>query len=260
MAYNNQEKDTRPRAPFDLFDLTLWAPSTAQGKSASFNLDVDVANRVSFIVRTGDPADKEKSKDGDVIRMKVKLAKFKEFIALFGQVVRSKGEIKYAMVEQVYFRFNKETKQRERMDKPRDGNELFFGKDRDGVIFISLVAYNKTKIEFRFVPDRKDFVFKHADGNVFTAAEDSASAAGAYHALCQELIDRVDQSRLVHKASPDLYKPPYVPQQGGHGGGGNSYNKGGSGGSNSGGGSSNSSGNRVAANDADDMMDDDIPY
>ena len=64
MAYGNHEKDNRPKAPFDLFALTKWAPSTAQGKQAMLMVDSDIGGTVIFTVRTGDPADKERMKDG----------------------------------------------------------------------------------------------------------------------------------------------------------------------------------------------------
>jgi uncharacterized membrane protein YgcG len=261
MAYNNQEKDNRPAAPFDLFVLTLWAPSTAPGKRAMLKLDVDAAGKVTWMVRTGDPADKEKAKDGDVIRMKMNIWDFEKTVNLFGDVVRSKGEMKVAAVEQVYFRFNKETKQRERVDTPRDGAQLFFVKDSEGKIAVSLVQYNRPKIEFGFLPDRPEFRFAHADGSKFSEAEESQSNARAYHKLLQELQLRVAASQIRQYQVPDQYKPPYVPPQQGGGNGG--YNKGGNGGgygNSNGGGSSGGQRPPAAAVIGEDDLDDDIPY
>lgn len=262
MAYNNQEKDNRPKAPFDLFALTLWAPSTAPGKSAMFLVDVDVGFRVTLTVRTGDPADKEKGKDGDVIRMKMELRDFEKVVNLFGDVIRSKGEMKVAAVEQVYFRWNKEQGKRERIEQPRDGNQLFFVKDSEGKIALSLVQYNRPKIEFSFLSTKPALVFKHGDGSPYSDAEMSQSEARAYHKILSELFSRVSASQIRQHQIPDQYKPPYVPQQAaGNGGGG--YNKG----NNNGGGQqqrpANSGGNEgssKAAVTAFDDMDDDIPY
>jgi hypothetical protein len=262
MAYNNQEKDNRPAAPFDLFVMTLWAPSTAPGKRAMFKVEVDAAGRVTFMVRTGDPADKEKAKDGDVIRMKLNFWDFEKVVNLFGDVVRAKGEMKVAVVEQQFFRFNKETKQRERVDTPRDGNKLFFVKDSEGKIAVSLVQYNRPQIEFGFLAERPEFVFAHADGTKFSDAEMSQSGARAYHKLLGELQSRIQSSLIRQHQVPDQYKPPYVPQQ--QGGGGNGYQNQNRGGGQGGGSGYNNGGGQArpqqAAVVAVDDMDDDIPY
>lgn len=259
MAYNNQERDNRPAAPFDLFVLTLWAPSTAPGKRAMLKLDVDAAGKVTWMVRTGDPADKDKAKDGDVIRMKMNLWDFEKVVNLFGDVIRSKEPRKECAVEQVYFRFNKETKQRERVDTPRDGNQLFFVKDSEGKIAVSLVQYNRPKIEFGFLPDRPELRFAHGEGTKWSDAEESQSNARAYHKLLTELQLRIAASQIRQYQVPDQYKPPYVPpqQNGGNGG----YNKGGNSGYNNGG-SSGGGGSRqpAPAVAGEDDMDDDIPY
>lgn len=268
MAYGNQERDNRPNAPFDLFQLTLWAPSpTAPGKSAMFGFDVGIDGKVTARVRTGDPADKEKSKDGDVIRLTFgKLTDFEQFVQVFGDVVRSKEPRKECAVEQVWFRFNKETKQRERMDSPRDGVKLFVDKDRDGRVSLSLVQYNRTNIEFGFLPQRPEIVFAHGNGDKWTEGEQSQSAARAYHKILGELHQRVDGSRIRQHQVPDLYKPPFVPQKpggnGGQGGGGgqngySGYNKGGS---NGGGGGGNSNYQKPAPVQVEVDMDDDVPY
>jgi uncharacterized membrane protein YgcG len=269
MAYNNQEKDKRPKAPFDLFQLTLWAPSTAPGKSAMFLVDVGIDGKVSFTVRTGDPADKEKAKDGDVIRMRMSLLDYEKFVNLFGDVLRAKGPIKRAAVEQVYYKFNKDTKQRERMDTPRDGNKLFINKDADGTVSISLVQYNRTNIEFGFLPRNPEILFANEDGQKWSDGEMSLSNARAYQKILAELFTRVMASTTRQHQVPDLYQPPYVPPAQGSGSGGGYGNKSGGGGNSygnnqnrnngGGGGNSNGGGNRAPIQ-AEDDMEDDIPY
>jgi uncharacterized membrane protein YgcG len=266
MAYNQQEKDNRPRAPFDLFSLTRWAKSTAQGKSASFNLDVDLAGRVSLMVRTGDPADKERMRDGDNIRIKLNLEDYEKWVIQFGEAIRHKGECKFVLVEQVRFSWDNNLKKRVPLEAPRDGIKLFFGKDSNGVFYMSLIQFKKTEIEFGFINERPEFIFKHGDGNAFTDAENSLIGARAYHKLLLELHQRITQSRLLQNAKPDDYKPPYVPAQGQGGGqgGGQSNNGGNRSGGNSGGGNgggqSNGGGGTAKASPEFSDMDDDIPY
>jgi hypothetical protein len=262
MAYDKQDK--RPAAPFDLFELTLWAPSTAQGKFAMFLVDVGIDGKVTFTVRTGDPADKEKQKDGDVIRFRMKLMDYEKFTNVFGDVVRSKGPMKECAVEQVYYKFDKASQQRVRMDQPRDGNKLFINKDADGVVSVSLVQYNRTNIEFGFLARNPEIVFAHGDGNKWSDGEMSQSGARAYHKVMTELFDRVNTSLIRQQQVPDLYKPPYVPAApsgngGGYGnksGGGNaSYNP-----PRNNGGGGNGGASRPAPIQAEDDMEDDIPY
>jgi hypothetical protein len=263
MAYNNQEKDKRPKAPFDLFALTLWAPSTAQGKSAMFMMDVSLDGKVNFTVRTGDPADKEKQKDGDVIRMRMNLVDYEKVVNVFGDVIRSKGPMKVAAVALDYYRWDKESKQRVRMDAPRDGNKLFINKDADGTVSLSLVQYNRTNIEFGFIPRNPELVFAHSDGNKWTDGEMSLSGARAYHKVMAELHSRVAASTIRQHQIPDQFQPPYVAPQaagGGQGGGYKSGNGGGGGGGYNKPQQSNNGGGQRAVVVAEDDMDDDIPY
>lgn len=262
MAYNNQqEKDKRPKAPFDLFQLTKWAPSpTAPGKNAMFMVNVGLDGSVTFTVRTGDPADKERMKDGDNIRMTLKFEDFEKFVLQFGEAIRSKGECKFALVEQVKFRWDKDQGKRVALDQPRDGMKLFFGKDAEGIFFISLIQYKKTEIEFGFINEKPEFIFKHGDGTPFSRAENSLLGARDYHKLLSELHLRVLNSEIRMAQIPDKFQPPYVPQgQGGGNGGGGQRQGGGGGGYSGGNGGNGGGGNKPAAGGFNDM-DDDIPY
>jgi hypothetical protein len=262
MAYNNnQEKDTRPKAPFDLFSLTKWAPSpTNPSKNAMLSLDVALDGTVSFVVRTGDPADKERMKDGDIIKIRVRFEKYEQFVLQFGDMLRQKGPCKYFLVEQVRFRWDKDAGKRVAMDEPRDGIKLAYGKDDNGVVFMALTQYKKTDIEFGFIEAKPEFIFKHGDGAPFSPAENSMIGARAYHKLLTELHTRVLNSAIRQQQIPDQFKPPYVaPQGGGNGGGGYGGNRGGNGGG-GGGYSNNSGGSRPAPQAAPSMEDDDVPY
>lgn len=256
MAYNDQNQDKRPKSPFDLFQLTKWAPSpTAPGKRAMFSVDVGLDGSVTFTMRTGDPADKDRMKDGDNVRMKLRFEDFEKLVLQFGDAIRSKGECKYAFTEQVRFRWNNEAKRREPLETPRDGIKLFFGKDSAGLFFISLIQYKKTEIEFGFLNDRPDFIFKHGDGTPFSDAENSLLGARSYHKLLTELHNRVLNSAIRQAQIPDQFKPPYQSPNagGGNGGQGGGQRSGGQGGGNNSGG-----GNKPAP--SFDDMDDDIPY
>lgn len=259
MAYNNQEKDKRPKSPFDLFQLTKWAPSpTAPGKNAMLMLDVSLDGTVGFTVRTGDPADKERMKDGDVIKMRLKFDDFERFVNQFGDAIRAKGECKFALVEQVKFKWDSQQGKRVPLDQPRDGIKLFFGKDSEGIFFISLIQYKKSEIEFGFINDKAEFIFKHADGQPFSRAENSLLGARSYHKLLTELHVRVLNSAIRMQQIPDQFQPPYVSP---NAGGGNGYgNRGGNGGGNNYGNNNSGGGGSNKPAPSFDDMDDDVPY
>lgn len=258
--YQQQEKK-KPRAPFDLFSLTLWTPNPApqaNGKNASLNWGVNLKGDITVSCRSGNPADKEKTKqgDGDVIRATFPLAQFEIFLGFFNEAIRAKGEYKkfidsngwYGLVDG----------QRKVLDKPRTDSTLTIGKDSEGKMFIALTKYKRDNFEFSFTPDRPAFYFRHANGDLFTAAEESVAYASGFQKTLSELYHIVRESDVVHSIYAKDYEERFDPKKAfgaaGGGGGGNSYgggqNRGGSGG---GGGQA-----RPAAAATDD--DDDIPY
>lgn len=269
MANNQQQdKDKRPRAYFDTYALTLWGqPVNSGAKSPQFSINVGDDGRVNITVRTGNPDDKDKSSkgDGDVIRISFNRMRFNTFVDKFGEVVRSKTPLTYHLAEQVQFRWDKEKRERVRMETPRDGITLHFGKGDDGIIRMTLEQYNRSKIEFDFVPQRTDFLFKHGDGTNFTDAEMAGLAQRAYLKELDKLQDSYVASRIWMKAEPELYQPPYKPDfnKGGNGGGNKGSYSNNNGGGNGGYSNNSAPAPKPQAEPAgadDDFSDDDVPY
>lgn len=264
MAGNYPQKQERkkPRAPFDLFNLTLWTPSVAEGKSASLNWGVTADGKITVTTRSGNPADKEKYSDGDTIRISFPHHVFHVFLGFMGEAARSKGPYKRGIAELGWF--TKKDGQSIRLDQPRTNCELIVGKDDQGVMFIALTKYKRDNYEFRFAPEhsRRAFDFKHENGNVFTEGETSVAYASGYIKTLSELYEIVRLSDLAHKSYASDYEERYDPKKAhAGGGGGNGGGQRSGGGSSNSGGSSNGGGNnsyRTTTND--DMEDDDIPY
>jgi len=153
------------------------------------------------------------------------------------------------------------------LEKGRDGSnepvpkaDVWLGKDKDGVVSISVVAKKEgfPVIKFAFGPsDQRFFKLFRQDGSEISKAEMSVNVARGYVRFL---------TQVMNKMLDDNYEPPPPPQGGwGNkgGGGGGGYNRGGQGGGgggyNRGGGGGGGGQQRQAP--ADDAGDDDsIPF
>jgi hypothetical protein len=111
-----------------------------------------------------------------------------------------------------------------RSDKPVVQSELFVGKDKEGVVWMGVMAKDRPRIKFNF--QLSDFhMLKHGTGETFSAAEASVVAANAYFAVLTEMLAHMQVSHWV--------EPEEKPREGGggyggnRGGGGGGYNRGG---------------------------------
>jgi uncharacterized membrane protein YgcG len=118
-----------------------------------------------------------------------------------------------------------------RSEKPVVQSELFVGKDKDGVVWMGVMAKDRPKIKFDF--QLADFhMLKHGTGESFSKAEASVVAARAMWTILVEMI--------AHMQVTEWVEPPPPEQRNGGGGGG--YNRGGGGGGQGGGGGYNRGG------------------
>lgn len=111
-----------------------------------------------------------------------------------------------------------------RSDKPVLQSELFVGKDKEGVVWMGVMAKDRPRIKFVF--QLSDFhALKHGTGEYYSKAEASVVAADAYWNLLTEMLGNM---QVTH------WQEPEDKQQGQGGGqrqGGGGYNRGGGGGS-----------------------------
>lgn len=140
-------------------------------------------------------------------------------------------------------------------------SEVWYGKDQDGVVWISLCAYNRPMIKFTLVPNEYHR-FTHATGESLSAGEASMMLAAPAYVRVLELI--MAQLQVVEYKEP----PPRDNQGGNRGGqGGGGYgggNRGGNGGQGGSGGTydrrNSSGGGGSSGGGFDDAGTDDLPF
>jgi uncharacterized membrane protein YgcG len=138
-----------------------------------------------------------------------------------------------------------------RSQAPAVTSELWCGKDKEGVIWISVSAPNRPKIKFNIGTNDFHHWF-HGDGTPYTAAEASTLYSNAYVKILENMV--------AHLMCTLWVEPEQKPQQGGggqrQGGGGGNYGGNRSGGNSYGGGGG--GGAPAAAGGFDDSSD--IPF
>lgn len=105
-------------------------------------------------------------------------------------------------------------------------SEVWYGKDADGVVWLSLCAYQRPMLKFTLLPNEYH-QFRHATGEAVSAGEASCKLAAPAYIRALELI--MAQLQVVEYKEP----PPRDQQGGGNrGGGGGGYGGGQGGGGN----------------------------
>lgn len=104
-------------------------------------------------------------------------------------------------------------------------SEVWYGKDADGVVWLSLCAYQRPMIKFILVPNEYH-QFRHATGEALSPGEASTLLAAPAYIRALELI--MAQLQVVEYKEP----PPRDNNRGGGGGSGGGYNRGSGGGGN----------------------------
>lgn len=270
---NGATEDKRPKAPIDWSKLSLSTPvEGVQGAWSSFNFDI-IGSNVRMTVWTNDPQDKDN--DNGKISTSLPMPVFYAFLAVFDQVLKSRGEAKKVVEGLNWFGYGGK-----RQETPRVEAQLFIGKDADGVMYILMTAPKRPNIVFHFeTRDSQKFQFRNQEGNILSKAEVSTMYAKAYYDILSQIYQLDMLSQILKLLEPDKYKPAPTPKwqqgkggtAGGSGGGGNNYqrnnNNGGgnnnrsnysNGGGNSGGGSTAPAPSRAQVTTED--YDDEIPY
>lgn len=222
----------RVKNALDNRKLNLSAPvPNVQGKYASLIWGL-YSNNPRITVYTNDPNDNNAPGYGK-ISANLDLPVFYAFLHMLNMAIEAPGEYKNKVENKNYiFPGGK------RSDTPVVVSELHVGKDKDGVLWISVtdaMKKERPRIKFKFTPG--DFhQFQHGDGRPYTEGEASVLFAKGYVNLLN--------SMMAHLAVVNYVEPPQKDQGGGGqrqgggggGGGGNWNNRGGGGGSSGGGG------------------------
>ena len=174
MAFGNLPP--RKKIALDNRKLSLFAPCpSAAGKIASLAWRL-VSNNPRITVYTNDPADMTEKNSNGLIAAALDAPVFFLLMKLIYKIIDSPNGTKEKIENKNYiFPGGK------RSDKPVIVSEIIVGKDDDGVVFLSVVAYDKTRprIKFELVPSEFHSLY-HQNGQQFTKAEASELYARGY--------------------------------------------------------------------------------
>lgn len=218
MSDNNRFRKPLPKTALSEYKLRLEAPAP-EGGTRKPSLAFSVAkNQPRISVYTNIESDRNRG----MVIAKMDTPTFFGFLQLLRNVIEGESDTKYSIENKEHTFFNGE-----RSREPKVTSTTVVGKDREGRVFIGVVAKNITPIKFIFGPTDYHHLV-HKDGTPFTQAELSVLYAKGYLELLHNLIPSVLDT---HYTEPE----PRNNNRGGGGGGGN-YNRGGGGNYNRGGG------------------------
>jgi hypothetical protein len=226
--------------------LGLSAPCpTAEGKWSNLRWGLGGGSNPRITVYTGDPNDSNQSTNNGRIRAELDTVNVYSLLLLIRQaIVNEPGWKKNIKCSNFIYPGGK------RSEKPVHLTDVWVGKDRDGIVYLSVVdAMKKDRpvIKFPILADQRWQTFIHGDGTPFTKAEASTLYAEAYAMMLQQLYGNL----LVTE-----YKPPEPRdnnRQGGNGGGYQRNNNGGGNGAGSG-------GYNNRSQSSSDIPEDDLPF
>jgi len=173
-------------------NLNTACPS-AKGKFSSLIWGIH-ANNPRITVYTNDPND---TKDYGKISANLDMPVFYTFLALLNEVIEAPGELKYKLENKNFiFPGGK------RSEKPVVTSELWFGKDKEGLIWISVTARDRPKIKFVFT--HSDFhSFQQADGTPLSEAEVSKYVARGYVSILENMVADLAAANYVEPVKRD---------------------------------------------------------
>lgn len=214
MADNGFQPAPRKKIALDNPKLTMYAPNSA-GKSARLSWGL-VDNNPRITVHTNDPNDS--SNDYGRISAHLDAPTLFAIFELLRKVIHNPGKCRFK-VDCLKYTFPNG----KRSEKPSVTASVVVGKDDAGVVWISLSAYQRPQIQFRFSnPDFHHFI--NEDGSRFTHEEVSTQYAKAY----LNLLERMYAHLLVTEFKE-------IERKDTRGNGGFNRNNGGGGGFNKGG-------------------------
>ena len=201
--------------------LTMWAPSpNAPGRNARLEYSL-MENCPRITVFTGDPSESSKENNFGKIYGAMDPQSFYIFMTLLEQAANSKEEFKTKIENKGYTFFGGK-----RSETPVVLSETIVGRDKDGIVWMSVVSPNRPRIKFPFSISEFHTIVR-GDGSQPTAPEISSMVAKATVKILQSLYPLVMSKEYVDTYA--LRKAKKEAKTGGYGGG---YNSGQSGGGN----------------------------
>ena len=162
-----------------------------------------VASNPRLVVWTNDPGDAGEVNNYGKIVANFDIMSFTVFLQLLGEVIDHSGERKES-IETYNYIFPRGV----RSETPVLVSTLYFGKDKDGIIWVSLVAKNRPVIKFVFGENE----FHHYINGDGTPADKSKTSQRYARAYIKILYDVMEQLLVSTYVAP----PPPENKQGGY--------------------------------------------
>lgn len=242
----------RVKNALDNRKLSMSVPCPgAQGKWSSLQWGL-YANNPRITVFTNDPNDTGADKGYGKISANLDLPVFAAFLCELDKIIMGPEDVKVG-IENKNFIFPGG----KRSEKPVVVSTLWFGKNKEGEVWMSVVARDRPKIQFKFGAGQDFHHFVRGDGTPYSAGEWSQLCAKGYIRILEEMMPALAVANYVEppKKDPPAGGGGYGGGQRGGGGGGN---YGGGGGGQRGG--SNGGGNSGGGADSFGGDGDDLPF
>lgn len=187
MAYNDKQKPAFPPKPKGPLDnkITLFSPVQGQpGKKSRLSWGV-YQNNPRVIVYTNCENNVSKENDYGKITAALDAPVFFGVLELLESLGDKPNDTKFKIENKNYTWFG-----RQRSETPVVVSELWVGKDKEGVLWISITATGRPKIVFYF--EFSDYhYFLHGDGSPLTKQESSVLACKAYCKLLRGMYENL---------------------------------------------------------------------
>ena len=187
-------RNERVKTALDNRKLNLSAPCPGVAGKYSNLQWMLMANNPRIVVWTNDPNDTGESKGYGKITANLDLPTFMAFLNLLNKVIDKEGEYK-DKIENLNYIFPKG----KRSEKPVLVSELWVGKDKDGIIWMSITApanQQRPRIKFPFAPSNfHNWI--HGDGTPYSSPEVSKLYAQGYANLLQNMMVHVACENFV---------------------------------------------------------------
>jgi uncharacterized membrane protein YgcG len=219
----SDSRKERKKIALDNRKLHLSTPCpTAKGKWSSLQVNL-FSNNPRITVYTNDPDDQGESKQYGKITASLDAQVFFVFLGKLTEIINgSAGVEEKVKIENKNFIFPGG----KRSESPVVQSELHFGKDAEGVVWVSVTARDRPRIKFAF--GRNDFhTLYHKTGEQFSAGEASVLFARGWV--------RIMENMMTHLLVTEWVEPEKKDNGGGNrNGGGGGFNRNNSAGGNRG--------------------------
>lgn len=204
---SNFTPPVRIKNALDNKKLNLSTPTPGVDKKWASLIWGIYANNPRITVYTNDPNDTGESNGYGKISANLDLPVFYSLTMLLSKIIDGPNDQKECIQNKGYTFFN-----RKRSDEPAVISSLWLGKDKEGVVWISVTAKNRPIIKFNFAPSSFHH-FVHGDGTPYTAPEISQLFAKGYVRLLEELMSNMAAANYIEPPPRD---PPPGTQNGGY--------------------------------------------